>query len=177
MELVDIFNDDNKVVAIGHDRWEKLNANEHQKFVFLCLFNKKGQLLIQKRNKLKKMFPGMWDLSVGGAVQSGESSFEAIQRETKEEAGIELITKFKKPFITLYLENFICDYYVLQSDIGIDDLKMQIEEIDEFKFVSLEEIKTMIDKGDFMPYHLSFLNFIFETYKTPYTRLNHKDWV
>ncbi len=48
-----------------------------------------GEFLIQKRAMTKKYLPGVWDLTFG-AVQSGEQSRTAAQRETKEELGLSL---------------------------------------------------------------------------------------
>lgn len=36
------------------------------------------------------MWPGMWDLSSGGHVDSGEQAFQAIQRELHEELGLDI---------------------------------------------------------------------------------------
>ncbi|EKC47070.1 NUDIX-family protein [human gut metagenome] len=37
----------------------------------------------------KKIFPGLWEQS-GGGVISGETSLEAVKRETKEELGLDI---------------------------------------------------------------------------------------
>lgn len=44
------------------------------KAVALFIINNKGQVLLQKRSVKKKMWPGMWDLSTGGHVKSGEDN-------------------------------------------------------------------------------------------------------
>ena len=56
----------------------------------ILFVNPVGQVLLRLRDdKPDLMFPGQWD-TIGGAVESGESHWEAAVRETKEEIGLEL---------------------------------------------------------------------------------------
>lgn len=52
--------------------------------VQLLLFNPRGQILLQRR-RADKENGGLWDKSVGGHVQAGESFDEALVREANEE--------------------------------------------------------------------------------------------
>jgi 16S rRNA (adenine1518-N6/adenine1519-N6)-dimethyltransferase len=56
--------------------------------VHVFVFNKRGDLLLQKRSRLKDMCPGLWDSSVSGHLDSGESYATAAVRELHEEMGI-----------------------------------------------------------------------------------------
>ena len=58
--------------------------------IYLLAFD--NRFLIQKRSKNKESHPGEWDIT-GGAAISGESSVDAILRETEEEVGIKLDEK------------------------------------------------------------------------------------
>ena len=49
-----------------------------------------GTFLITKRVLTKAWAPGWWEVS-GGAAQAGESSYDAVLREVKEETGLDLI--------------------------------------------------------------------------------------
>lgn len=57
--------------------------------VHVFVFNKKGDLLLQKRSMLKDMNPGVWDSSVSGHLDAGEDYVHAALREVAEEVGIE----------------------------------------------------------------------------------------
>lgn len=52
------------------------------------VFDKKGNLLLQRRSRLKDMNPGLWDSSVAGHLNAGENYADAILRELEEEMGI-----------------------------------------------------------------------------------------
>lgn len=56
--------------------------------VHVFVFNKRGDLLLQKRSRLKDLCPGLWDSSVSGHLDSGESYAAAALRELDEEMGI-----------------------------------------------------------------------------------------
>ena len=116
MEYWDIYdierNKTNKEVARG----EQLNENEYHLVVHACIFNSKGDMLIQQRQSFKDGWPNMWDLTCGGSALKGETSRTAVARELYEELGIEI--KTVRPNLTI---NFI--------DVLIG--KFKIKEFDE----------------------------------------------
>ena len=58
--------------------------------VHAWVFNKKGQVFLQKRSLLKDMAPGLWDSSCSGHLDAGEGYDAAIVRELGEEIGVYL---------------------------------------------------------------------------------------
>jgi len=54
----------------------------------LLVFDSIGRVLLQKRSSEKDSFPGRWDSSVSGHVDSGEEYDECVIREAYEEIGI-----------------------------------------------------------------------------------------
>ena len=49
----------------------------------MCLFNTKGEMLIQQRHSSKKHWPNLWDLTLSGGAITGDNSRKAITREIK----------------------------------------------------------------------------------------------
>ena len=56
--------------------------------VHMHVFNKQGDLYLQKRPEWKDIQPGKWDTATGGHVDYGEDIPTAIKREVNEELGI-----------------------------------------------------------------------------------------
>ena len=56
--------------------------------VFIAVMGSDGRLLIHQRSFEKDLWPGRWDLAVGGVVASGESYAVAAVRELAEEVGV-----------------------------------------------------------------------------------------
>lgn len=56
--------------------------------VHILVFNKEGELLLQKRSAWKDREPSKWDSSAAGHLEPGESYAVGAARETEEELGI-----------------------------------------------------------------------------------------
>lgn len=52
------------------------------------VFNRRGELFLQKRSRLKDKHPGVWDSSAAGHLDAGEEYLEAMRREFREELGL-----------------------------------------------------------------------------------------
>jgi len=63
-----------------------------------------GTFLITKRVMTKAWAPGWWEVS-GGAAQAGESSYDAVLREVKEETGLDVSTAREGYLFTYKREN------------------------------------------------------------------------
>jgi isopentenyldiphosphate isomerase len=118
--------------------------------VHLHVFNKKGEILLQKRSMNKDIQPGKWDTSVGGHVDYGETIEEALYREVREELGI-----------TSFVPRFVCSY-VFESEIEKElvyayqtivetPARFNPDEIDEIRFWTREEIEQNRETGIFTP--------------------------
>ena len=113
-----------------------------------------GKFLITQRVMTKEWAPGWWEIP-GGAVKAGESSLEAVIREVREETGLDVSGKKGGYQFSYHRENkgqnYIVDIYCFDMDAG-EDLTLQKEETMGGKFASLEEIKEIAAKGEFLHY-------------------------
>jgi len=60
----------------------------HRGVAILCR-NGKGQIYVHRRTETKDVFPGLYDMFIGGMVARGESYEETARREMAEELGID----------------------------------------------------------------------------------------
>ena len=88
---------------------EKIKDNmKEPKYVLNILYNDKGVYLSERIQENKEMY-GLWQ-SPGGKVEKGETSEEAVLRETAEETDIEL--KLQDLTYLFNDPNFNCDVYM-----------------------------------------------------------------
>jgi isopentenyldiphosphate isomerase len=55
---------------------------------YILVFNRDGDLFLQRRTISKDIYPGYWDVAAGGVVLAGESFEVSAERELAEELGI-----------------------------------------------------------------------------------------
>lgn len=94
---------------------------------------------------MEKSHPGKWEVP-GGCSQAGETSYDTLIRESKEEIGViltdgdyELIDTqmYKKQFVDIYKSNKL---------INIKDVKLQDEEVSNVGFFTKEEFLKMAEE-------------------------------
>ncbi|MBI5392993.1 NUDIX domain-containing protein [Candidatus Woesearchaeota archaeon] len=113
----------------------------------LCfIINSKKELFVHQRTFTKRVFPGYFDVTVGGAVGIGESYYDAIKRELLEE--VELFGKIIRFLFDFRYDGEQCKFigkiFLVKHD---GKMKLQKEEIIDGRFMSIAEIEQMIAKG------------------------------
>ena len=107
--------------------------------------NKDNKVLLAKRAFTKKQHPGKWGTAVAGTVEEGESYESNIIKEAEEELGIRNIKPEKaiKEFVTGKHKHFT-QWFFLKSDIELDELKVNADEVAEVGWFSMEEFLDLI---------------------------------
>lgn len=90
----------------------------------------------------------MWDVTVGGHVDSGEFGRQALIREAKEELGIDINDSEIKYLVGSTSINEQGDIinkhynkcYLITKSIEISDIKIQEDEVSEVKYFSKDEL-------------------------------------
>jgi isopentenyl-diphosphate delta-isomerase type 1 len=90
-EIFDVVNERDEVVG-RRPRREVHRDGDRHRAVHVLVFNARGQLFLQKRSMSKDTFPGAWDSSASGHVDSGEDYDQCAVREAREEIGLALTT-------------------------------------------------------------------------------------
>lgn len=162
MELHDLYDIHGQKTGASLMRGTPLPPNMFRGVVHICLFNNKGQMLIQKRVDDKDLWPSVWDVTAGGSMIAGENSQQSAQRELFEELGVEHNFSSERPYVTVHFEKGFDDYYLIKKEVDENTLTFQASEVSTAKWATCQEIKQMIDNKTFIPYKKSLIEFLFD---------------
>ena len=132
---------------------EKLEAHKkgllHRAFSIL-VFNKKGELLLQKRAENKYHSGGLWSTTACSHPKPNEKSIVAAHRRLKEEMGFDC--DLEKNYSFFYKTNFPnglieneCDYVFMGKYNG--KVKPDPNEVVNCKWISMENLKKDIKEN------------------------------
>lgn len=161
MELVDLYDENRIPLGRTAERHGPGRPGEYRLVVHVCAFDSRGRLLIQRRAEEKAVWPGLWDVSVGGGVDAGETSRQAAEREFREELGYPLELRDLRQSITVNFDGGFDDFFIIQRDLDLSALVLQREEVAEVRYVTEKEAEAMLLDGSFIPYPDGFLRFLF----------------
>ncbi len=88
-EIFDIVNERDEVIGKKLRREVHRDGDKHRA-VHVLIFNSRGEVFLQKRSMSKDTFPGAWDSSSSGHLDSGENYDDCAIREVREELGVKL---------------------------------------------------------------------------------------
>lgn len=162
MEKFDVYDDNRMPTGELFERGTQLSQGKNRMVVHVCLFNSKNEMLIQQRQSFKKGWPNVWDITLGGNSQAGETSKESAHRELLEELGIDYDFTNCRPYLTINFDNGFDDYYFLNMDVDVKNLILQEDEVQTAKWASIDEVLKLRNEGKFIPYYESFLMALFE---------------
>ena len=143
MELFDLYTKDREKLNTTLVRGQALPENTYRIIVQVCVFNSKGEMLIQQRQSFKSSWSNLWDVSAGGSVIAGETSNAAIERELHEELGIDFSFRDLRPALTINFPSGFNDVYCIETEVDPTELKLQYEEVRAVKWAGFEEILEM----------------------------------
>lgn len=86
-EWVDVVDEHDRVIR-SVIRAEMRRKRLRHRAVFVAVTDGDGRLLLHRRAPTKDIWPGWFDIAVGGVVASGESYHQAAERELAEEVGV-----------------------------------------------------------------------------------------
>jgi 8-oxo-dGTP pyrophosphatase MutT (NUDIX family) len=158
MEFIDIYDSEKKLTGRSKMRKaEKLLPGEYMLVVLTLIERPDHTFLITQRSLDKAWAAGDWE-TTGGGVKKGESSFEGLCREVKEEVGLDVSGCSNEP-VYWYRnddpeggDNYFTDIYHCHLDFSEEDVVLQEDEAIGFKFATLEEIKKLGEAGKFLHY-------------------------
>jgi isopentenyl-diphosphate delta-isomerase len=149
-ELIDILTPEGKSTGKTALKSEAHKNGWFHATAHIWFFTSDEKILLQKRALTKKVFPGIWDISVAGHIGAGEAILEGAKREVFEEIGLILDDKdFIKIGTRIHQvthENGIQDnehhhVFIAELKTPISELTMQPEEVAGLELWDLKVLK------------------------------------
>ncbi len=145
-EWLDVVDEQNHIIG------QALRDEVHRKGLrhraaHLVIFNRQGDLLLQKRSRNKSDFPGFWDSSAAGHLAAGESYEACILREAVEELGIELGESCKKLFLLPASPETGMEFCQVFRASHEGPFVLNKEEVEDVRWYSENEIEAWLKTG------------------------------
>lgn len=175
-ELIDIV--DAKGIPTGKT---ELKSIIHQKGLYhntahIWFYTSNGEILLSQRSSQKLICPLMWDVSVAGHIDAGETPQQGAIRETKEEIGVSIseenLIKIGVFECFQNYENGIKDFefhntFISELRIPFNNLTPQEGEVEALKLVTFQEFQILIDtieknNNHFVPSNKAYYQFVLE---------------
>ena len=168
MEYLDLYDVNRVKTGEIMQRGSKMPKNRYRLVVRVIIFNSEGKMLIQQRAADRNSYPNMWDFSVGGSVEAGETSSQGAERELLEELGLKVKLLGTLPSFSVNFEQGFDDFYIINYDINAEDIIFQKEEVQAVKWAGKDEIISMIRNGEFIGFRESLVDLVFSFNKKRY---------
>lgn len=140
----DLYNNQLELTGKTYFKGDEIPNGYFPMVVMIAIQNTDGKFLMQKRVESKG---GDWGVT-GGHPKHGETPKQGIITEVKEELGIDIsnqqIIEFERG----------CDgkdcyiMYYTKMNLDIEKLTIQLNELSEVKWFSMEKLQQMVDSGE-----------------------------
>ena len=157
-ERIDIVDKDGSPTGRSAFKSEIHKNGWYHNTIHVWLYTKDGDILLQQRSRKKTIHPLLWDVSVAGHIDAGETFIEAALRETNEEIGLEL-----KSIDLLHIGTFLHEssyndgaikdnefhqVYVAELKKSVYELQPQENEVEALKLVTPKEFLTLLQGSE-----------------------------
>lgn len=141
-ELVDWIDEDGRLQETV-PRAEMRRRNLLHRVTHTYVFHPDGRVFVQQRTRTKDVYPGLFDVCVGGTVVSGESFASNAFRELHEEMGVRgvpLHPLFRHRFSDAHTNNLIQVYACCHGG----PFRLQPEEVAGGDWQTLDQVEALI---------------------------------
>lgn len=147
-ELVDVV-DESGIVIATVTRAEMRSQNLLHRSVFIVVRNDAGSILVHRRADWKDIWPGAWDIAVGGVVATGEAWELAAARELTEELGISSELAYLGEGV--YAADDVRELARIYATRAEGPFTLSDDEIVETAWVAVDDLRNWVDAHEVCP--------------------------
>ena len=157
MEFIDVVDDHNQVIG-QMAKSELYEKKPHHRIVHVLIYNDQGEMALQLRSANVAFCPNHWVTTVGGHVQTGETTEAAAKREMMEEIGVDLPLEyvFDAEYLPPTLPGVIKFLTIYQATYN-GPFSPDPNDVAKVEYFPLSEIVLMPERGERFHPELSFL--------------------
>jgi isopentenyldiphosphate isomerase len=174
-ELIDIVTKDGKPTGLSALKSEIHSKGHYHNTVHIWFYTPKGNILLAQRSARKIICPLLWDVSVAGHIDAGETIVNAAIREVKEEIGLDISEKdlikigvFEcfQSYPSGIIDNEFHHTYIVELKAALNQLTPQKEEVEALKLVSSNEFLEILNhigrNNHFVPTNKKYYQTVYE---------------
>ena len=153
-ELIDILTKEGKPTGNTATKSEVHSKGYYHNTAHIWFYTTEGEILLAQRAASKTLHPLLWDVSVAGHVDAGETVDEGAIREIKEEIGLKIKKKQLQkigvfPCFQKYdngiVDNEFHHTFLVEFNYFPTDLIPQEDEVEDLKLVSMYDFHQLLD--------------------------------
>ena len=153
-ELVDVVDEEGRTVGVVSRREMRARRLPHRS-AYVLVFNRAGDLFIHLRVPTKDVYPGHWDVAVGGVLAAGEGFDDGARREAAEELGVDVAVE--QLFPVRWADEHTTVHGMAYRAVHEGPFRLQPEEIVRGEFVAPDAVLARVAREPFCPDGLAVL--------------------
>lgn len=153
-ELFDALDKDGQPTGFKKTKDQILADGDWRRVVHVWVVNDRGELLVQQRARGRRMWDGLWDVSMGGSISAGELPEPAAVRELEEELGL-VVSQDELEYLGQWntskpipernqMSNEFSDTFLLRHEVDVMGLHLAAREVAATKLISLNDLERQV---------------------------------
>lgn len=152
-EFIDIVTNTGEPTGTFAPKSEIHSKGHYHNTAHVWFYTADGHILLQQRAASKTICPLLWDVSVAGHIDAGETLTSGAVREIKEEIGLTVqeddlqkigVFECFQSYPNGIMDNEFHHTFICELKVKLDELTPQYDEVEALKLVTIEDFKQLL---------------------------------